>query len=73
MTAESVPTQVGTGGEAPSDDPYALRTSDIKEPPRDLRGTVRRLGPGMILSGAVVGSGELITKLRGEAPVNAVV
>ncbi|GLV76635.1 hypothetical protein [Streptomyces hygroscopicus] len=41
------------GGEAPSDDPYALRTSDIKEPPRDLRGTVRRLGPGMILSAAV--------------------
>ncbi|MEU1903718.1 Nramp family divalent metal transporter [Streptomyces hygroscopicus] len=61
MTAESVPTQVGTGGKAPSDDPYALRTSDIKEPPRDLRGTVRRLGPGMILSAAVVGSGELIT------------
>ncbi|MFF5584124.1 hypothetical protein [Streptomyces hygroscopicus] len=53
MTAESVPMQVGTGGEAPSDDPYALRTSDIKEPPRDLRGTVRRLGPGMILSAAV--------------------
>ncbi|MGW7615866.1 Nramp family divalent metal transporter [Streptomyces antimycoticus] len=61
MTADSVPAQVGTGGEAPSDDPYALRTGDIKEPPRDLRGTVRRLGPGMILSAAVVGSGELIT------------
>ncbi|MGA6151895.1 Nramp family divalent metal transporter [Stenotrophomonas sp. NPDC087984] len=61
MTADSVPAQVGTGGEAPSDDPYALRAGDIKEPPRDLRGTVRRLGPGMILSAAVVGSGELIT------------
>ncbi|MGW7598251.1 Nramp family divalent metal transporter [Streptomyces antimycoticus] len=61
MTADSVPAQVGTGGEAPSDDPYALRMGDIKEPPRDLRGTARRLGPGMILSAAVVGSGELIT------------
>ncbi|MEV7090523.1 Nramp family divalent metal transporter [Streptomyces sp. NPDC093085] len=42
-------------------DPYALRPADAEEPPTGFRGTVRRLGPGMVLSAAVVGSGELIT------------
>ncbi|MFI0776617.1 Nramp family divalent metal transporter [Streptomyces sp. NPDC021212] len=61
MKAESVPVDVGAGGEPASDDPYALRAGDVLEPPSDLKGTVKRLGPGMILSAAVVGSGELIT------------
>ncbi|MCU4747984.1 MULTISPECIES: Nramp family divalent metal transporter [Streptomyces] len=43
------------------DDPYRLDPADVQEPPTSLRGTLRRLGPGMILSAAVVGSGELIT------------
>ncbi|GLZ13915.1 hypothetical protein Acsp04_41500 [Actinomadura sp. NBRC 104425] len=43
------------------DDPYALRAEDVKEPPVGRRDTLRYLGPGMILSAAVVGSGELIT------------
>lgn len=66
MTAKRVPTQVGTGDEAPSGDPYALRAGDINEPPRDPRGTVCRPGPGMSLSAAVVGSGELITTVPRE-------
>jgi Mn2+/Fe2+ NRAMP family transporter len=39
------------------------------EPPRSLWGTLRHLGPGIILVGAIVGSGELImtTKLGAEA------
>lgn len=33
-------------------------------PPRTLFGTLRRLGPGLILAGAIVGSGELIATTR---------
>lgn len=47
----------------PSDtptDPY-VRTSDrIQAAPTNLRGQLRHLGPGFILSAAIVGSGELI-------------
>ncbi|QFU88596.1 Nramp family divalent metal transporter [Amycolatopsis sp. YIM 10] len=41
-------------------DLYALSADDVREPPATLRGRLRYLGPGMILSAAVVGSGELI-------------
>ena len=41
----------------------------IKEPPRALGATLLRLGPGMIIAGSIVGSGELIatTKAGAEA------
>ncbi len=40
--------------------PY-LRTPDkVIEPPTDLVGTLKRLGPGFVLSASIVGSGELI-------------
>jgi Mn2+/Fe2+ NRAMP family transporter len=42
------------------DDPYQITMDKIKEPPKDLRGILRHLGPGFVLSAAVVGSGELI-------------
>lgn len=42
-------------------DPYALDPKDIQEPPTTWRGRFRFLGPGMITSAAVVGSGELLT------------
>lgn len=53
----------GKGESQPGD--YAL----IKEPPRTLRATILRLGPGMIVAGSIVGSGELIatTKAGAEA------
>lgn len=35
-----------------------------QEPPRTVFGTLRRLGPGLILAGAIVGSGELIATTR---------
>jgi len=41
-------------------DPYAYHQADIEEPPRTLPGMLRRIGPGMILSASIVGSGELI-------------
>ena len=45
-------------------DPYA-RSAESLPPPRGFMATLRQLGPGMILVGSVVGSGELImtTKL----------
>jgi Mn2+/Fe2+ NRAMP family transporter len=42
-------------------DPYALDATDARTPPTTVRGRLRYLGPGLILSAAVVGSGELIT------------
>ncbi len=41
-------------------DPYELRPQDVEEPPRTLRRALSRLGPGMVLAAAIVGSGELI-------------
>jgi len=40
--------------------PYVLRPDAIQEPPRTFWGTLQKLGPGFILSAAIVGSGELI-------------
>jgi manganese transport protein len=42
------------------DDPYELRAADVEEPPATLGGAFRRIGPGMVLAAAIVGSGELI-------------
>ncbi|MEU6701766.1 Nramp family divalent metal transporter [Pseudonocardia sp. NPDC046786] len=43
------------------DDPYRLNPANIQEPPRGWKASLRFLGPGMITSAAIVGSGELIT------------
>jgi len=46
-------------------DPYALPPEAIQDPPTTLWATLRKIGPGIILAGTIVGSGELIltTKL----------
>ena len=41
-------------------DPYALDPADIEEPPTEFSQIVRRIGPGIVLSASIVGSGELI-------------
>ncbi|MFZ3599125.1 Nramp family divalent metal transporter [Streptomyces sp. BH104] len=41
-------------------DPYALRPEDVRAAPTTFGGRLRHLGPGFVLSAAVVGSGELI-------------
>ncbi|WP_226346905.1 Nramp family divalent metal transporter [Agilicoccus flavus] len=46
---------------ARTQDPYVLDPADVREPPRTLRSGLKFLGPGMITSAAVVGSGELLT------------
>lgn len=41
-------------------DPYQLSPEDISEPPSSVFGALRRIGPGVVLAAAIVGSGELI-------------
>lgn len=41
-------------------DPYALPPEAIEEPPRSLGRALRQVGPGLILAGSIVGTGELI-------------
>lgn len=49
--------------------PYARNPALIEDPPQNLFGTLKYLGPGFILSASIVGSGELIatTALGAEA------
>jgi manganese transport protein len=49
-----------SGQSAEKRDPYRLEPDDVMDPPRTLRGSLRRIGPGMILAASIVGSGELI-------------
>ena len=56
MTHEAVVDQVEKQG-----DPYDLDPAKIQQPPTGWGPSMRFLGPGMITSAAVVGSGELIT------------
>ena len=42
-------------------DPYIIDESRIQDPPTKFSGKLKFLGPGMITSAAVVGSGELLT------------
>lgn len=46
--------------DVPSQDPYVLTPDGIKEPPVGWKNSFRYLGPGLILSASIVGSGELI-------------
>ena len=41
-------------------DPYFLPPEAIQEPPATLWAALRKIGPGIILAGTIVGSGELI-------------
>ncbi len=44
----------------PTDNPYRRTERTIRQPPKNLLGSLRFLGPGFILSASIVGSGELI-------------
>jgi Mn2+/Fe2+ NRAMP family transporter len=41
-------------------DPYAMHDDDVQAPPRSLWAALKRIGPGIILAGSIVGSGELL-------------
>jgi Mn2+/Fe2+ NRAMP family transporter len=45
-------------------DPYALPADAIQDPPSSLWTALRKIGPGIILAGSIVGSGELIQTTR---------
>jgi manganese transport protein len=49
-----------SGQSAKTKDPYRLEPDDVIDPPRTIIGSLRRIGPGMILAASIVGSGELI-------------
>jgi Mn2+/Fe2+ NRAMP family transporter len=41
-------------------DPYRLDTANVMAPPVEMWAILRRIGPGLVLSASIVGSGELI-------------
>ena len=43
-----------------NDDPYTIREGEVREPPSTLWGRLRNLGPGIVVSGSIVGSGEIL-------------
>lgn len=59
MTAETTPPSATIDSDRV--DPYLVTGRETAEPPTTMRGRFRFLGPGMITSAAVVGSGELLT------------
>src|SRR5271154_445706 len=44
----------------PTSDPYALTPDAIRDPPASLWAALRQIGPGIILAGSIIGSGELL-------------
>lgn len=52
--------EIGSGRSAYTDDPYHVTYESILEPPVGWAQSLRQLGPGLILSASIVGSGELI-------------
>lgn len=49
----------GANGASPASDPQAPALG-VQPPPTTLWGILRRVGPGLVLAGSIVGSGELI-------------
>ena len=43
-----------------SDDPYTIQPGRTREPPTTLFGRLKSLGPGIVVSGSIVGSGEIL-------------
>jgi manganese transport protein len=43
-----------------TDDPYLLTDDAIQSPPKSLLAALAKIGPGIVLAGSIVGSGELI-------------
>jgi Mn2+/Fe2+ NRAMP family transporter len=43
-----------------AEDPYTIQAGGTREPPVDLASRLRYLGPGIVVSGSIVGSGEIL-------------
>lgn len=62
MTTSTAQPDLPTGTTVSDErDPYVIDGSRVRQPPTTVAGRMRFLGPGMITSAAVVGSGELLT------------
>ena len=48
--------------DAETSPPAKILKVEWKTPPRRSRGILRSLGPGLIIAGSIVGSGELVRK-----------
>ncbi|HEX7450340.1 MAG TPA: hypothetical protein VF306_22460, partial [Pirellulales bacterium] len=46
--------------EAAQFDPYAMPADALREPPATLWQALRQIGPGIILAGSIIGTGELL-------------
>src|SRR5262245_32354996 len=46
--------------DGPKDDPYLLTDEAIQAPPPSLWSALAKIGPGIILAGSIIGSGELL-------------
>src|SRR5688572_12875413 len=42
------------------DDPYAITDESIQQPPASLWKALLKIGPGIVLAGSIIGSGELL-------------
>ncbi len=56
----SAPALPGSDESVSSPDPYTIRQGEAHPPPTNFRGRLRYLGPSLIVTGAVIGSGELV-------------
>ncbi len=54
------PADYQSANAAAVNDPYRRTAEGVREPPSDLLGKLKYIGPGFILSASIVGSGELI-------------
>ncbi len=54
------PPPPGALDDRPPVDPYVISSNQIEDPPARLAQALRQVGPGLILAGAIVGTGELI-------------
>lgn len=60
MSQQSVGKEIEKEVEKGHLDPYALDPKDVLEPPTKLGAILKEIGPGIVLSASIVGSGELI-------------
>ncbi|MGI8982593.1 MAG: Nramp family divalent metal transporter [Pirellulaceae bacterium] len=47
-------------GDTNNDDPYLLSDKTIQPPPKSLLSALAQIGPGIVLAGSIIGSGELL-------------
>ena len=69
MSSENLPASEATSLRATSNAP---EEESVQDPPHSLRGILLQLGPGLVIAGSIVGSGELVatTKTGAQAGIS---